>query len=270
MARDHETYARVLALASRQHGVVGRSQLLEIGISEGVIRHWWESGRLLKVFRGTFALGRLADQNSAFWMAGTLRAGSASVLSGVSAAAAWKIMEPSSRIHVVRPRGRVFSERGHGRHDKTGLSVSCSSLFVNDVTHIGPVPVMTPARLLIDIARSIQGWELRRAFLNAGRSGLLNHECLEQCRLRGASFKGHARLMELVDQWRPDTGRLRSSLESGFLLLCGKYGIPAPKTNVRNTCRSYPELGRGPVKGGLPPTRSSIRGSVPCRSSGRP
>ena len=95
------------------------------------------------------------------------------------------------------------------------------------------MPVMTPGRVLIDIARESTVRDLRRAFLNAGRRGLLTRDCLEQCRKRGSSFKGHSQLVELVDQWLPDTGKLRSPMESEFLLLCGKHGIPAPRTNFR-------------------------------------
>ena len=98
---------------------------------------------------------------------------------------------------------------------------------------MGGIPLMTPARTLMDLARSLDDRDLRRAFLNAGRSGLLTRECLDACTLRGVSFEGHRRLMALVNLWSPGTGRIRSPLESEFLLLCGKYGIPAPRTNFR-------------------------------------
>ncbi len=39
--------------------------------------------------------------------------------------------------------------------------------------------------------------------------------------------------MGLIEHWQPDTGKLRSPLESEFLMLCGRFGIPAPRTNQR-------------------------------------
>jgi len=49
---DHVSLAAVLALAREQHGVVARTQLLELGLSADAIRHRIERGRLLPVQRG--------------------------------------------------------------------------------------------------------------------------------------------------------------------------------------------------------------------------
>lgn len=224
---------RVWDLARVQHGVVARPQLLELGLTSDSIEGWLENGRLFTIFRGVYALGRPAIGLRSMWMAGVLRGGPTAVLAGLSSAAAWGLANPRRTIEVCRPAGRTVHANSRHPHESVNLVVKQSPLIDFDTTMKGAIPTMTPARTLIDVARSPDERELRRVFLNAGRSGLLTRACLEACRSRGSSFKGHQRLMKLVDQWTPDTGPIRSPLESEFLLLCGKYGIPPPRTNFR-------------------------------------
>ncbi|MBK8294988.1 MAG: DUF559 domain-containing protein [Solirubrobacterales bacterium] len=62
---------------------------------------------------------------------------------------------------------------------------------------------------------------------------VLTSDCVAQTELRSRSFKGRGELVKLLQVWSPDTGRIRSVLEGEFLMLCGKHGIPAPRTNQR-------------------------------------
>jgi len=219
--------------AAHQHGVVCRRQLLAAGYESRHIDSLIRNERLLKLFLGVYAIGRQVTDLPSIWMAGTLRAGPGSALAGVSAAAAWRMLEPASVVQVARPHGRPFHEQGLGRHLRLHLYMRRTSFLNGDATRIGPIPILTPARVLIDLSRNLPDHDLRQAFRGAGQAGLLTPRCLDHVSTRGRSFKGHARLMELVEQWLPDTGRLRSPMESEFLLLCGRYGIPAPLTNHR-------------------------------------
>jgi Transcriptional regulator, AbiEi antitoxin len=47
----------IATLAARQFGVVSRSQLLEIGLSESAIARARRSGRLHRLYRGVYASG---------------------------------------------------------------------------------------------------------------------------------------------------------------------------------------------------------------------
>src|SRR5680860_1231887 len=49
---------RFWALVRRQHGVISRGQLIDFGLSVDAIRHRLASGRLHRVHRGVYAVGR--------------------------------------------------------------------------------------------------------------------------------------------------------------------------------------------------------------------
>jgi hypothetical protein len=68
-------------LVRRQHGVISREQLLELGFSAAAIRHRVERGRLVPLWRGVFSVGRLEPTREALWMAAVLAAGPGAALS---------------------------------------------------------------------------------------------------------------------------------------------------------------------------------------------
>src|SRR5690242_17697450 len=94
--RDSEIWA----LMERQHGVIARRQLLELGFSERRIQRRIGSGRLHPIWRGVYAVGRpLLDQRG-HWMAAVLASGPGAVLSHGSAAALWGFGEERGLIDV--------------------------------------------------------------------------------------------------------------------------------------------------------------------------
>jgi len=65
----------VWALVDRQHGVIARRQLLELGMSESAIDHRIATARLHRVFRGVYAVGRPQLSQAGRWMAAVLVCG---------------------------------------------------------------------------------------------------------------------------------------------------------------------------------------------------
>ncbi|MGH2803592.1 MAG: type IV toxin-antitoxin system AbiEi family antitoxin domain-containing protein, partial [Thermoleophilaceae bacterium] len=53
----HSLYQRVAALATHQHGVVSRAQLIDLGLTDYAIRRQVRSARLHRVHRGVYAVG---------------------------------------------------------------------------------------------------------------------------------------------------------------------------------------------------------------------
>src|SRR5213080_2878946 len=81
----------VWTLARRQHGVVARRQLLELGFSRQAIDHRIRRGRLHRVHNGVYAVGRPELTRHGRWMAAVLACGDGAALSHRSAAELWGI-----------------------------------------------------------------------------------------------------------------------------------------------------------------------------------
>jgi hypothetical protein len=77
----------IAELASRQHGVVARRQLLALGLGPDVIGYRLERCRLHPIHRGVYAVGHDKLTREARWMAAVLAGGPGAVLSHRSAAA---------------------------------------------------------------------------------------------------------------------------------------------------------------------------------------
>src|SRR4051812_21482391 len=110
----------VWALVRRQHGVIARWQLLEIGYSEQAILHRIRKGRLRPVFRGVYAVGRPDLTREGVCMAAALSCGPAAFISHFSAAGLWRIWtDRSPLVHVStaarhRPRDGIVVHRRRG------------------------------------------------------------------------------------------------------------------------------------------------------------
>jgi putative AbiEi antitoxin of type IV toxin-antitoxin system len=87
MAPITTTVEAVLAkLASTQHGVVTRPQLLAAGVTHDEIRHRLACGALLREHRGVYRVGHRAPNVDARYLAAVLACGEEACLSGRAAA----------------------------------------------------------------------------------------------------------------------------------------------------------------------------------------
>ena len=92
------------ALVRRQHWVIARSQLLELGFTDEAIRHRVKSGRLHPIHRGVYAVGRRRSVGDGRFMAAMLGAAQTPFLSHSSALVHWDIEDGhTGPIHVSRP-----------------------------------------------------------------------------------------------------------------------------------------------------------------------
>src|SRR2546429_7497750 len=73
-------------IASRQHGVVTRAQLLSAGLSAPGIKRRVRKGLLIAVHRGVYRVGHRAPSTDATHLAAVLACGEGALLSGRAAA----------------------------------------------------------------------------------------------------------------------------------------------------------------------------------------
>src|SRR6478609_8968123 len=104
LSHQSSSLGTVWGLAERQHGVVGRGQLVRLGLGRRAIQHRIDRGRLHPVMRGVYAVGRPELSLHGRWMAAVLACGSGAILSHGSAAALWGILpERGGSIEVSVP-----------------------------------------------------------------------------------------------------------------------------------------------------------------------
>jgi very-short-patch-repair endonuclease len=211
------------ALERRQHGVVTRGQLLDLGFSAKAIAHRLAKRRLHPVWRGVYAVGRPELTREGRWMAAVLSCGE-SALSHETAAVLWRLRtrEPSV-IHLTVP-GRAFRRREGVVAHRRG------TLERGDVTTWRGIPVTTPISTLIDLAGCLETPALEAAINSADKHDLVDPEELRRAIERFGGRRGVAALRTVLD--RRTFTLTDSELERRFLSLVRSAGLPQPQTGV--------------------------------------
>jgi very-short-patch-repair endonuclease len=228
----------VLALAGTQHGVVTRAQLLELGMSVDAINYRVRRGRLHRVHRGVYAVGRPQLTRHGTLTAAVLSCGPGAALSHEQAGEVYGIRKRrGGPIEVTVPAGTTRT--------RPGLRIHRRPLPTGDVTRRHGIPLTGPVRTLVDLAGRLPANELEAAINEADKLDLVDPE-----RLRGAlesreGQPGVAALRKLLDQHRLTL--TDSDLERRFLPIVRRAGLPPPETQRRlNSFRVdffWPELG---------------------------
>src|SRR5919106_1026223 len=209
-------------LARKQHGVVARAQLLELGFHPQAIKHRVAKGRLHPVRRGVYAVGRPEITQYGRWTAALLSCGPEAVLSHDSAAALWGIgTERPGRIDVTVP--------APGDRRRTGILVHRRvTLVPEDVTTLERIPVTTPVCTLVDIAGRWPRDRLEAAINEADKRDLTDPEALRSA-VGGLNGRpGVAALRETLD--RQTFTLTDSELERRFLAIAREAGLSLPQT----------------------------------------
>ncbi|MDQ2622439.1 MAG: DUF559 domain-containing protein [Actinomycetota bacterium] len=231
------THERLLAIASRQDGVVGRAQLVAAGFPATQVDQARKSRRLLPVFRGVYAVGTEIETVDSLWRAATIAGGGDAVLMGRSAAEAWGMIGHRRHglprtVEIARPvEPRTLRSCSRGIPN-TKLDIRTRTLFASEITRLRGIPVTTPACAFIELARRTRADELRRLFIEACRLGLIRKDDLAYCLSRSRSRPGAGRVREMVGLWVPGIERTRSLLEALFLLGWAQRDSRLPEVNV--------------------------------------
>jgi very-short-patch-repair endonuclease len=211
------------ALARRQHWVVGRPQLLEIGFSRHWIAHRIAIGRLHRLWPGVYAVGRPHVTQYGRWMAAVLACGPAAVLSHMAAAALWGIVPAAKGLEVTVCTGAKRRPGGINVHRRQGLRPE-------EVTTCRGIPVATPIQTLIDIALSLDRELLEAAINQADKLDLCDPEALRAAVDAAPGQPGVGALRAVLD--RRTFTLTDSELERRFLRIVRDRRLPEPKTQA--------------------------------------
>lgn len=193
--RSTESLDAALArLARSQHSAFSRAQALGLGFRDGQIKRRLASGRWSILLPSVMEISGGQRTGSQAAMAATLWAGDGSLVSHAAAAVLWGFEGVRSRRIEVWTTRRLRSDlvtvhRG-------------SRLDRADRTFLGPIPITTPTRTLIDISGRMEDSRLAALVEDLIKRGLVDVERLE------------ARLTALRSSGRVGAGRLHAILET--------------------------------------------------------
>ena len=209
-------------IASRQHGVVARRQLLEAGVPSTTIDRRLADGWLHFVHKGVYRVGHRAPSVESTFLAAVLACGEGALLGGFAAGHLLGLVRSAPSVPLVIAPGERRIE---------GIRVQrCRSLCPEDGFVVRGIPVTTVARTLVDLAGVVGEDELARICHEAAvRYRTAPPEILAVLERRPRS-RGAARLRRVVVGDVPVT---LSALERRFLKLLAEHALPTPQTNVR-------------------------------------
>lgn len=211
----------IAAVAAKQSGNITRRQLLDLGLDDGSISWRVKMGRLHRVFRGVYAVGRRPITAQERGSAAVLACGPGAALSHSSGMALWGFWK-----HWDKP----FEVTVVGDRRTRGVRVHRSiTLRWQDVTtHLG-IRVTTPARTLLDVSPRLTAKTLKRTVSNALHSPWMTEDQLAGTVARHSAAPGAKRISALIGL--PGTPT-RSGWEDEFPTFCAAHGLPAPVMGV--------------------------------------
>lgn len=221
--RNQSRSRELWRLSRRQHGVVARSQLLDLGFSSEAIVHRLRVGRLHPIWRGVYAVGRPEVSRRGRLTAAVLRCGPEALISHGSAASLWGLLPWREGIDVVVPNRSPRHPGGIRVHRRLDLGEKHRR-------RVDGVPVTDPISTIVDVTCGSSEAMLARVVREADRLDLVDPVSLRAALDSVPRRPGVGRLRSLLDS---ETFSLTDSeLERRFLRLVRAAGLPMPETQV--------------------------------------
>jgi hypothetical protein len=201
--------------------VVSIGQLNGLGIGRAGVTRRVHAGRLHRLHRGVYAVGHTVLRREGRWLAAVLACGEGAVLSHLSAAVHWGLLQydaPHPEVTAPASRDGVPGIRLHRSR----------SLDAQDTTNHQGIPVTTVHRTLLDIAADAPAHHLERAIAQAERLQLYDHRAIEDVTARSNGHRGTKVLAEATihePKWT------RNDWEAAFLQLIRAAAMPEPLVN---------------------------------------
>lgn len=216
---------RVIAeLAERQHGVVGRRQLIDAGVSRRQIDRRLERGSLYLVYRGVYAVGHKRLGLEGRWMAAVLACGPRAVLSHRTAARLWGLM----------PRSSAFPEvtRPESHRTRAGIVAHRAVIPDDEIRRVSGIPVTSVPRTQLDLAVVLSRSQMEKVMNEGEVQGLTDDLSIPDLLERYPRRPGTPLLRSLVADERTVRGVTRRELEARFKEVLARTDLPRPRLNA--------------------------------------
>ena len=199
-----------------------RDELRAAGLSDGAIARRIRARTLHRLYRNVYSVAPPSlVRPEVRWLGAVLACGEGAVLSHRSAAVFWRLLEDRwAFVDVTTPR--------RGRKGTEGIRLHRTRRLDDaDVVIVSGIPVTSVERTLIDLADVVPPRVLRRAARQAEILRLPVGSPREK-----ANGRRGAPSLSALSFHRTDVAGTHSELESRFLRLCRRFGLPAPDVNV--------------------------------------
>ena len=216
----------VAQLASRQHRLVGAAQLSALGVSPRQRQRWLEAGRLHRIHRGVYAVGCTELGREGRWLAAVMAFGSETLLSHLSAAVLWRMLELDPVVVDVT------TTRGRRRRDGIRVHTPTSVPGSDERRVERGVPVTSPVRTFLDLASMVGERRLTSALRAGQREGLFDPLTILNGLAPARGRSGVAAARRVLMRYVPAPGPTRSGLEQEYWQICVAHGSPLPRINT--------------------------------------
>lgn len=212
---------RLLHVAGRQHRCITTLQLREIGLSSDAVKRRVQSGRLIRLHRGVYAVAPASGSLEQRCAAAVLAAGSGAALSHMSAAVMcgwWK----RSAIGVVE----VTCDR---KVNIPGIHVhSAHPWSSRDQIMVHGISAVRPERLAVQLSSQLTRYQLTNVIKEAAFWGQFDVGRFERLQTRLGARRGSVQARRAVASFQAGCAGTRSALEDRMVRLIERAGFPPP------------------------------------------
>ncbi len=215
----------MLELAAPQHNVIALDQLMAVGLSEPAVWKAVAAGRLHRIHRGVYAVGRPDLTFRGRCMAAVLACGAEAFISHATAAAL-RAIRPSSaaRLDVTVMHESPIARPGIRAHRHPDLTPA-------DVTVVDGIPCGSVSLTLLGLATFLHEDRLERACDQAAVMRLLDMREMSDLLARSRGRRGVRRLRNVLARGDLGENVPASGLEVRYRDLCAGSGLPKPEIN---------------------------------------
>jgi very-short-patch-repair endonuclease len=224
-------WAPIGRVASRQHGIITRAQLLAEGMTRSHVELAIAQGRLIVVHSATYRVVGSPDTPLGRTMAAVLAAGAGAAASHASAAWLWGLVpEPPPRPEVSVELPRFARLHGVVVH-RTG------DLAPRWIRTRNGIPATDPLHTMLVLGSRLPRAEVADALERGVMSGRFSVPALEWVRaeLAERGRNGCGVLRQILDDRALGAARPDGMLEPRLAQLCARYGLERPVFQFRVT-----------------------------------
>jgi hypothetical protein len=207
-----------------RHRVVLRSVLHRIGLSDEQIRHRVRSGRLVRLHPGVYAVGPAQLDDAGRFRAAVLAGGEGALLAGRAACVWWGVV-------VGSPAELDVAVTTH-RRNRPGVRFRRTARGSDEATVRDGIPIVCPARAILDLAAEVSGRPLERALNEARVARLPMRPDLAELIERYPGRPGVRAAREAQAMFAAGPTPTRSWMEERLLAIIDRRGLPRPLTNL--------------------------------------